>query len=177
MESYTFWSEDAGVAPLPTRFRNILDETVKALAFCQVLNTFSAVTTDACCRFRQARTTITTAGGKVAKSARCCPSGPSRCFATCMMVQWAPHSQCTLAFCLRTCGRTFYRPSLSSSCSRVCLLHDSRLLGLILRPSAPVFCCHRVSWTRGRLAFAQEAVRCPPSLSVSLFDPAPVDLL
>ena len=41
------------------------------------------------------------------------------------------------------------------------LLHDSRHLGLTLRPSAPVCCCHRVSWTRGRLAFAQEAVRCP----------------
>ena len=42
------------------------------------------------------------------------------------------------------------------------LLHDSRLLGLTLRPSAPVCCCHRVSWSRWRLAFAQEAVRCPP---------------
>ena len=43
------------------------------------------------------------------------------------------------------------------------LLHDSRLLGLTLRSSAPVCCCHRVCWARGRLAFAQEAVRCPPS--------------
>ena len=56
------------------------------------------------------------------------------------------------------------------------LLHDSRLLGPTLRPSAPVCRCHRDSWTRGRLALAQEAVRCPPSLSVSLFDPSPVDL-
>ena len=39
--------QDAGVAPLPTRFRIILDETVKDLAFCLVLNTFSVVTTDA----------------------------------------------------------------------------------------------------------------------------------
>ena len=39
--------EDAGVAPLPPRFRNFLDETVKALAFCLVINTFSTVTTDA----------------------------------------------------------------------------------------------------------------------------------
>ena len=45
------------------------------------------------------------------------------------------------------------------------LLHDSRLLGLTLRPSAPVCCCHPVSWARGRLAFAQEAVRVSPSLS------------
>ena len=47
------------------------------------------------------------------------------------------------------------------------LLHDFRLLGPTLRPSAPVCRCHRDSWTRGRLALAQEAVRCPPSLSVS----------
>ena len=39
------------------------------------------------------------------------------------------------------------------------LLHDSRFLGLTLRPSAPVSCCHRVSLTRGRLAFSEEAVR------------------
>ena len=29
--------EDAGVAPLPPRFRNFLDEAVKAIAFCLVL--------------------------------------------------------------------------------------------------------------------------------------------
>ena len=44
------------------------------------------------------------------------------------------------------------------SCPPVCLLDVSRLLDLTLRPSAPVFCCHRDSLTRGRLAFAQEAV-------------------
>ena len=42
------------------------------------------------------------------------------------------------------------------------LLHESRLLGLTLRPSAPVCCCHRLFRARGRLASAQEAVRCPP---------------
>ena len=39
--------EDAVVAPMPPHFRNILDETVKALASCLVITTFSAVTTDA----------------------------------------------------------------------------------------------------------------------------------
>ena len=39
------------------------------------------------------------------------------------------------------------------------LLDVSCLLGLTLRPSAPVFCCHQDSLTPGRLAFAQEAVR------------------
>ena len=55
------------------------------------------------------------------------------------------------------------------------LFQDFRLLGPTLRPSAPVCRCHWDSWTRGRLALAQEAVRCP-YLSVSLFDPSPVDL-
>ena len=45
------------------------------------------------------------------------------------------------------------------SCSRVCLLDVSRLLGLTLRPSALVCCCHRDSLTRVRLAIVQEAVR------------------
>ena len=45
------------------------------------------------------------------------------------------------------------------SCSRVCLLVVSRLLGLTLRPSAPVCSCHRDSLTRERLAIVQEAVR------------------
>ena len=44
------------------------------------------------------------------------------------------------------------------------LFHDSRLFGLTLRPSSPVCSCHRDSLTRGRLAFAQEAVRDSPSL-------------
>ena len=49
------------------------------------------------------------------------------------------------------------------------LLHDSRLLGLTPRPSALVCCCHRASWTRGRLAFVREAVRCPPLFSTIWF--------
>ena len=40
-----------------------------------------------------------------------------------------------------------------------CLLNVFSLLGLTLRPSAPVCCCHQDSLTRGRLAFEQEAVR------------------
>ena len=54
--------------------------------------------------------------------------------------------------------------SVLLSCTRGCLLDDSRLYGLTLRPSAPVCCCRRDSLARGRLAFAQEAVRGPPSL-------------
>ena len=49
---------------------------------------FSIVTTIACCPFHWARATFTTADGKVAKSARGCPLGPSRCFATCSWFQW-----------------------------------------------------------------------------------------
>ena len=50
-----------------------------------------------------------------------------------------------------------------------CLLEVSRLIGLTLRPSAPVCCCHRDSFTRGRLAFAQEAVRVSSTHSPRLF--------
>ena len=53
-----------------------------------------------------------------------------------------------------------------------CLLDVSRPLRLTLRPSAPVCCCHRDSLTRGRLAFAQEAVR--GLLLFPLFGSAPV---
>ena len=45
------------------------------------------------------------------------------------------------------------------SCPRVCLFDVSRLLGLTLRPSAPVCCCHRDSLARERLAIVQVPVR------------------
>ena len=54
------------------------------------------------------------------------------------------------------------------SCPRVCLFDVSCLLGLTLRSSAPVCCCHQVSWARGRLAFGQEAVRVSSSISPRL---------
>ena len=44
------------------------------------------------------------------------------------------------------------------SCSRVCLLDVSRLLGLTLRLFALVCSCHRDSLTRWRLSFEQEGV-------------------
>ena len=50
-------------------------------------------------------------------------------------------------------------PIMLLSWPRVCLLDVSRLLGLTLRPSAPVSCCHRDSLTRWRLASVQEAAR------------------
>ena len=49
------------------------------------------------------------------------------------------------------------------SCSRVCLLVVSRLLGQTLRHFAPVWCCHRDSLTRWRLA------NCARSRACSLF--------
>ena len=55
-----------------------------------------------------------------------------------------------------------------SSGPRGSLLDVSLLVGLPLRPSDPVCCCHQDSSTRGRLAFAQEAVRDSPSLSPRL---------
>ena len=75
-----------------------------------------------------------------------------------------------LFFCPRTCGRTFvffafFVTLVLLSCSRVCLLDVSRLLGLTLRSSVTVCCCHRDSLTRGRLALKQEAVRVSSSHS------------
>ena len=61
------------------------------------------------------------------------------------------------------------------SCPRVCLLDVSRLLGLTLRPSAPVCCCHRDSLTRGKLAVVQDAV-CVLFFSVFSFGSARDDL-
>ena len=106
------------------------------------------VKTNAC---HLVRVTSTLAVGKVAKIAR----------------RWLPELSCCLAtHCgfLQKAGALF----IYMSC---CLAHalSARcfpLLGLTLRPSAPFCCCHRDSLTRGRLAFAQEAVRDPPSFSL-----------
>ena len=87
----------------------------------------------------------------MAKSAWCCPLGPSRCFAMVFMV-----------------SRKFFSPSLSLvivSCSRVCLLAVFRLFGLPLRPLDTVCCCHGYSLTRWMLALAQEATRVVSSAS------------
>ena len=54
------------------------------------------------CWFRQARTPLPTACGKVAKPGRCCPPRPSRRFATRTMEQCTLHFQGTLAFCPHT---------------------------------------------------------------------------
>ena len=54
---------------------------------------------------------------------------------------------------------SFFVTFVIVACSRNCVLVVSRLLGLTLRPFAPVCSCHRDSLTRGRLAIVQEAVR------------------
>ena len=64
---------------------------------------------------------------------------------------------------------SFFVTFVLLSSSRVCLPVVSRLLGLTLRPSAPVCSCHRVSLTRVRLALAQEAVRVSSASSRLFF--------
>ena len=54
---------------------------------------------------------------------------------------------------------SFFVTFVLLSCSRVCLLDVSRLLGLTLRHFAPVCSCHRDSFVRWRLAIAHEAAR------------------
>ena len=67
-------------------------------------------------------------------------------------------------------SRKNFTPSLSlffdSIVLRVCLLDVSRLLGLTLRPFAPVCSCLRDSLTRWRLAIVPEAVRVFSFLSL-----------
>ena len=106
------------------------------------VHNLSIETTNACCRFRQARAGFTTADGKLAESVRCCPLEPSRCFAMMSMV-----------------SRKVCSPFSCCLAHAFVLLDVSRLLGLTLRHFASVCCCHRDSLTRWRLALAQEAVR------------------
>ena len=93
--------------------------------------------------------TCTTADGKVAKSVRCCPLGPWRCFAIKLMVST---QVCSLL-----------------SCPRDSLLVVSRLLFLTLRPFAPVCCCNRNPWhAEGWQLCRKPSVSLFSILSVSL---------
>ena len=122
--------------------------------------------------FRQARKPLLTACGRMAKSAKLCSPRPSRRFAKRAMEQRAQNSRDAIAFCLCTLRMTvlflFLFLLCAHGCLRECLLDVSRLLGLTLRPSAPVLCCHRDALTRWRLALAQEAARDASSSSLHL---------
>ena len=93
--------------------------------------------------FRQARKLLLIACGGMAKSARCCPTRPSRRFAKRAMEQMALHSQGSIAFCLHSLRKTvlfsFCVLLVLLSCSRECLLDVSRLLGsyLLFPPGFP----------------------------------------
>ena len=112
--------------------------------------TFRVATSIACCLSHLARVTRTLAvGGDI------CQAIATAAFTLFISSLWLsyPHG-CS-------CGLADW-PS--------CYLHHvSRLLGLTLRLFAPVFRCHRVSWARGRLALAQEAVRVSPFVFFSIF--------
>ena len=152
--------EDAGVALMPPRFRNIPDETVKALASCLVITTFSAVTTDASWLVPSSTNALTNSMWQSSEICEVLSTGAFTLFCHDVhgFTETSHHSQDFLSFV------TF----VFVSCSRVCLLVVSRLLGLTLRPSAPVCCCHRASLTRWRLAFEQEAARVASASSSHL---------
>ena len=164
-------SKDAGVATLPSCFRIILNGTVEAVAFCLVLKHLLGCD-DKCMLSVPSSTNDLNSRWQSGEICQELSTGLLRCFATCMMVQWTPHSQCTLAFCIRMRERTFYPPfPLSCSCPAHavdcwmfpvfwawhCVFH------------APVCCCHRDSLTRWRLGLAQEAARGASSSSSLLF--------
>ena len=116
--------------------------------------TFLVATSIACCLCHLVRVTSTFAVGKVAK------------FVIRQLLQLSP---CSITHCglpPKEDDLLFTLPRYLQTCH---LFRDSRFLGLTLRPSAPVFRCHRVSWACGRLAFAQEAVRVSPFSFFSIF--------
>ena len=138
-------STSSGVAPHHV-FASFCTRQSRPSLFFPRVDNLSIGTTNACCRFRKAPAAFTSADGKVAESARCCPLEPSRCFAMMFMESMKVYSPSLPLFVIE-------------SCSRVCLLVVSRLLGLTLRPFAPVCSCHWDSLTHGRLAIVQEAMR------------------
>ena len=155
------------MAPLPTRFRNTLDEAVKAFAFCLVLNTSSAVTT--------VPSSTNDLHNSRWQSGEICQVLSTAAFALfCHVFDGIMDSSLSVHACLLPPHVRKYVLSSSFvtvvllSCSRVCLLDVSRLLGLTLRHSALVCSCHRDSLTRWRLSFAQEAVRVASSASSQL---------
>ena len=92
--------------------------------------TFLVATSIACCLCHLARVTSTFAVGKVAKF---------------VIRQLLQLSRCSITHCgllPKEDDPLFTLPSYLQTCH---LFRDSRFLGLALRPSAPVFRCHRVS--------------------------------
>ena len=135
------------MAPLPPRFRTSLNETVKAIAL------FSLVlTTSRLWRHMLVVGSVEHERPSLQQMAKwrnlpgVVHSGPSSCFAMWFVVS-------------RKMFSPFFVSFVTVSCSHVCLLVVSRLLGPTLRPFAPVCSCHRDSLTRGRLATVLEAVR------------------
>ena len=108
--------EDAGVAPMPPRFRNIPDETVKALAFCLMITTSSAVTTDASWLVPSSANALTTS---MWQSGEICEVLSTEAFTSfCQACDgiWALNSQGTIAICLRTFQRYALFFSFMCSC-------------------------------------------------------------
>ena len=135
----------------------------RPLAFCPVITTFSAVTTDVSWLVPSSTNALT---NSMWRSSEICQVLSTEAFTlfcqTCF--------QGTIAFCLHTLRKTAQTvfPLCTLACPRGRLFDASRLLGLTLRHSAPVCRCHRDSLTRWRLAFAQEAARVPSASSSHL---------
>ena len=116
--------------------------------------TFLVATTIACCLCHLVRVTSTLAVGIVVKFAR---------------RQLLQLLRCSITHCGFLPKEDDLLTALPCDLPTCHLFRDSHLLGLTLHPFAPVFRCHRVSWTRGRLTFAQEAVRASPFSLFSIF--------
>ena len=145
--------KSAGVAPLPPCFRKLLDETVKTFAVFP--SCWHLLDCDDNCMLSVPLSTSGLLCNRWQSGEFC------QGLSTGAITLWCH----VLLISMKACSSSFL---LLLSCPRVCLLDVSCLLGLTLRSSAPVCCCHRDSLTRGRLAFEQEAVRVSSSHSPRL---------
>ena len=72
----TSWFHKCLCGTIPTTFSQVPGRDSQGLRpFFPRVNICSIVTTNARCRFRSSRAALTSADGKVAESARCCPPG------------------------------------------------------------------------------------------------------
>ena len=137
------------MAPLPPRFRNFLNEAVKAITLLPRVHNFSIVTTNAQLSVLLSMSDLHYSRWQSGEICQVLFTGAFTLF--CHVVHGFKED-------LISSFVTF----VLVSCSRVCLLDVSRLLGMTLRHFAPVGSCHWDSLTR-------EAGNCARSRACYLF--------
>ena len=144
--SHNLWIKSAGVAPLSPCFRKLLDETAKTVAI--LLSCLHLLDCDDNCMLSVPSNTSDLHYSRW-QSGEICQGLPTGAFTLLCHVLVTSMIICSFSVVVLPTR---------------CLLDISCLLGLTLRSSAPVCCCHRDSLTRGRLGFELEAVRVSSSI-------------